>query len=218
MGNAIAGEKALQPNDAAAIRRPDQHRAADAALDQADPAQDQSAHDALAEIGLRHQERAQPIRRNQQRFDLALGVAVDQRDAARELADLADELPRPLIDHRGDVAEAIALGDRNMARQHHEQAGAGLAGFEQAFAIAEMARLAEPAHPRDLLRRQAREGLLETGKGPRRRDAAIGVCRHGGHGHLHPKSEQGSKHRPPAEPGHSPGFSPLPSFREANSP
>ena len=55
------------------------------------------------------------LRRNQQRLDLALGMAVDQRDAARELADFGEKLTRPLIDHRRDMAEAIALGDRDMA-------------------------------------------------------------------------------------------------------
>jgi len=52
---AVAGEKSLQANDAARVRGADQHRAADPALDQADPAQDQRAHDALAEIGFRDQ-------------------------------------------------------------------------------------------------------------------------------------------------------------------
>ncbi len=75
--------------------RADQHRAADAALDQADPAQDQRAHDALAELGLGDQQRAQFLRRDQQRLDVALGMAVDQRDAAGELADLGQKLPGP---------------------------------------------------------------------------------------------------------------------------
>ncbi len=58
MRKAVAGEKSLQANDAAGIRGADQHRAADAALDQAHPAQDQRAHDALAEIGFGDQQRA----------------------------------------------------------------------------------------------------------------------------------------------------------------
>ena len=59
---AVTGEKPLQPDDTARSRRPDQHRAADAALDQADPAQDQRAHDALAEIGFGDQQRPQLLR------------------------------------------------------------------------------------------------------------------------------------------------------------
>jgi hypothetical protein len=112
-------------------------RAADAALDQADPAQDQRAHDALAEIGFRDQQRAQFVGGNQQRFDIALGVAVDQRDAAGELADLGQELTRALIDHRRDMAKAVALGDRDFARQYHEHAGPRLAGLEQRCAVLE---------------------------------------------------------------------------------
>ena len=133
---AVAGEKSLQADHAARIRRADQHRAAGAALDQADPAQDQRAHDALAEIGFRDQQRAQSLRRNQQRFDVAFGMAIDQRDAAGELADLGEKLTRPLIDHRRDMAEAVALGDGDMAGQHDEHAGSGLAGLEQLFAVA----------------------------------------------------------------------------------
>ena len=75
------------------------------------------------------------LRRNQQRLDVAFGMAVDQRDAAGELADLGQKLPRPLIDDRRDMAEPVALGDRDMARQHHEHAGPGLAGLEQHFAV-----------------------------------------------------------------------------------
>ena len=86
----------MSPSEAGA----DQHRAAGAALDQADPAQDQRAHDALAEFGFGDQQRAQLIRRDQQRLDIALGMAVDQREAAGKLADLGEKLPRPLIDDR----------------------------------------------------------------------------------------------------------------------
>src|SRR2546429_1224190 len=38
MRKAVAGEKSLQTDDTGRVRRPDQHGAADAALDQADPA------------------------------------------------------------------------------------------------------------------------------------------------------------------------------------
>ena len=115
VGLAVAGEETLQPHHVAERVGADQHRAADAALDQADPAQDQRAHDALAELGLGDQQRAQLLRRDQQRLDIALGVAVDQRGAAGQLADLGQELARPLVDDRRDVAEPVALGDRDMA-------------------------------------------------------------------------------------------------------
>ena len=86
----------MSPSDAGPIST----RPPVAALDQIDPAQDQRAHDALAEFGLGDQQRAQLIRRNQQRLDVALGMAVDQREAAGKLADLGEKLPRPLVDDR----------------------------------------------------------------------------------------------------------------------
>src|SRR5580692_4391696 len=106
MRNTVAGEKPLQAHDAARMRRADQHRSSGTTLDQADAAKDQRAHDALAEIRFGDQQRPQSLRRDQQRFDVALGVAVDQRNAARELADFSEKLTRPLIDDRRDAAEA----------------------------------------------------------------------------------------------------------------
>ena len=173
MRKTVAGEKPLQANDAARIRRSDQHRTANAALDQAHPAKDKSTHDALAEIGFGDQQRAQSLRRNQKRFDVALGAAIDQCDAARELTDFGEKLTRPLIDYRCDMTEAIALADRDMAGQNDEHARSGLAGLEQFFAILVIAHLAEPAHARDLLRRQRRECLLKTRKHGRQRSAPI---------------------------------------------
>ena len=101
-------------------------------------------------------------------------MAVDQCDAARELADFGEELARSLVDHRRDVSEAIALGDRDMAREHDEHARSGLAGFEQHFAVPVSSDVAEPAHPRDFLRRQRGKGLFVTREcgGARRADIA----------------------------------------------
>ena len=181
---AVAGEKSLQANHAARIRGSDQHRAAGAAPDQADPAKDQGAHDALAEIGFRHQQRAQPLRRNQQRFDVAFGMAIDQRDAAGELADFGQKLTWPLIDDRRDVAEAVALGNRDMAGQQDEHSRSRFAGLEQPFAVLVMAQFAESAHARDLVRGQCREGLLMARKRRCCRGALFclalrrGLCRH----------------------------------------
>ena len=91
-------------------------------------------------------------------------MAVDQREAAGKLADLGQELSRTLIDDGRDMTKAVALGDRDRTRQHHEHAGADFAGFEQGVAVLIGSGLAEPAHPLDFLRRQRREGLLVTRK------------------------------------------------------
>ncbi|MGY3288067.1 hypothetical protein ACVWWP_001134 [Bradyrhizobium sp. LM3.6] len=90
------------------------------------------------------------LRRQQQRLDIAFGAAVDQRRPARELAELGQELPRPLVDQRGDVTKAVALGDGDVALQHDEHARPGLAGLEQEFPIGIEADLAELPDTLDL--------------------------------------------------------------------
>ena len=67
--------------------------------DQVDAAQDEGARDALAELGLGDQQRAEPSGGIEQHLDLALGVAVDQRRLARQRVRLGEELPGPLLDH-----------------------------------------------------------------------------------------------------------------------
>ena len=222
---AVARQEILQPRHVAERRRADQHHTAGPALDQIDPAQDQRAHDALAEFGLRDQQRAQLIRRNQQRFDVALGMAVDQREAAGKLADLSEKLPRPLVDDRGDMAKAVALGDRDGAGQHHEHAGTDLAGFEQGVAVPVGAKLPETAHPLDFGIRERRKGLLMA----RKRDGSCADRRIGRDvcTHLSPPTKETEPCRgramPPGERiGDFPlrywlGFSPLAVSREASA-
>src|SRR5437879_9543056 len=218
MRKAVAGQKALQANDAGRVRRSDQHRAADAGLDQAYPAKDQRAHDALAEIGFGDQQRAQLLRRNQERFDVALGMAIDQRGAAGELADFGQKLTGSLVDHRRDVTEAVALADRDMTGQDDEHSRTRLAGFEQSFAVLVASHFAEAAHPRNLLRRQRRERLLEARKPGRQRCSGIGfISSRAVHTHLRLASSKASKNLPRVEPGYLPGFFPPTSYGETSS-
>lgn len=103
---------------------------------------------------------AQPLRRQQQRLDVALGAAIDQRRPAGELAEFGQELPRPLLDQRRDMTEPVALGDGDMALQHDEHARSGLAGLEQQLAMRIGADFAEMLHARDFGCCQRRKGLL----------------------------------------------------------
>ena len=74
----VAGQEAFETKNIAVIGAADDDRAAGAGLEQADPAQDQGAHDALAELGLFDQQIAQPARRNDDRLDRFRGNGVDQ--------------------------------------------------------------------------------------------------------------------------------------------
>ena len=131
---AVAGEEALQPQHVGAAGVSDDDRAARAALQQPDAAQDQRAHDALAELGLLHHQVAQPLRADDQRLDRLERLGIDQRGAGRELRQLADELARPVRDDGLAPAEPAILGDLDLARQDDDQAGRDLAGPDDVLA------------------------------------------------------------------------------------
>src|SRR5262249_18036084 len=116
---------------------------------------------------------AQSVGWDEQRFDVALGMPIDERDAAGQMSDLGEELSWPLIDHRRHMAQTIALRDGDMAGQHDEHAGSGLPGLEQPFAILKRADFAEMTHPLDFLRCQRGEGLLVALKCARRATTSV---------------------------------------------
>jgi hypothetical protein len=113
-------------------------------------------------------------------LDIALGMAVDQRGAPRQLTDLGKELAWPLVDDRRDTAEAITLGNGHMAGQYDKHARPRLAGLEQRFAVTIVALLAEPANSRDFWRGQCREGLLKAREGAGEAGGAVRLCSHDG--------------------------------------
>jgi hypothetical protein len=134
IGLAIAGEKALQPDDVPGRCGADQHGSARASMDQTHAAQNESAHDALAQICFRHQQGSNSLGRDQQGFYITLCGSIDQRPAIGELTYLGQKLTRTLFDDWRHMTQAVALRDRYAARQHHEHAGPRFAGFKQSFA------------------------------------------------------------------------------------
>ena len=68
---------------------------ASARIEKGDTPEDQGAHDAFAQLGLFHQEIAQPARRNEEGLDRLLGVGIDQGRAARKLCKFAMNEPGP---------------------------------------------------------------------------------------------------------------------------
>ena len=65
---AVAAEKALEPKHVTVAGAPHDHRSARSSLDQAHATQNQGAHDALAELSFRDQQRPQSLRRDCQRL------------------------------------------------------------------------------------------------------------------------------------------------------
>ena len=97
---AVAPQEALQSQHVAAAGASDDDRSAGAALEQSDAAQDQRAHDALAELGLGDEQRAQLLGRNDQRLDRLRSMRVDQCRARRQRGKLAHEAAGRMRDDR----------------------------------------------------------------------------------------------------------------------
>ena len=84
-GMAVAGEKAFEPKHVAVAGVADNHRSARSGLQQADPPQDQGAHNALANLGLGDEHRPHAFRWDDQRCYGLLRARIDQGRAAGEL-------------------------------------------------------------------------------------------------------------------------------------
>ena len=133
---------------------------------QADPAQDQRAHDPLAEVRFGDDQRAQLIGRHEQRLDIVVRVRIHQRGATGERPDLAEELAMAVRDERHDVSQPVALAQRHPAAENDEHPGTGLAGGDEALAARVASRRPEAADARDLGIRQLRKHLMAPGHDP----------------------------------------------------
>ena len=143
--------------------RPDQERTRDAALEQSDAAQDQRAHDALAELGFRDEDVAQSRRWHDQRLDRLRRARVYERRPTGELVQLGDEPAGAMGDDGLLVPERVVLCDRDLAGENDEHAGAHVAGGDQPLARCKAARLGEAPQPFDLGRIELRKHLIEAG-------------------------------------------------------
>ena len=131
---AVAREKILQAHHVWVQRGPDQNRAAGAILDQGDPAQDERAHDLLAEFGFGDDDAAQTLGGNKKRLDIGRCARIDKGRAAGQLSDFGKELAWSFFDDRHHMAQTIPRADGNGTSDEHEHAGARLTSHEQEIA------------------------------------------------------------------------------------
>ncbi len=101
---------------------------------QPDAPQDQRAHDALAELGLRDQQRPQLVRWDDQGLDRSLRVGVDQSGPARQLRELAHERAGAMGDDRLAATRLAVLGDVDLASQDDGETKALFADRRQRLA------------------------------------------------------------------------------------
>jgi hypothetical protein len=73
----VARKEALQLEHFRRLRLPDQHRSGRACLDERNASENESADDALAEVSLGDDQRAQLVGRDQQRIDVFVRISVN---------------------------------------------------------------------------------------------------------------------------------------------
>jgi len=172
----VTGEKSLQAQDVGMIGASDDGRPARAGFQQADAAQDQRPHDVLAELGLPHQDIAQPVGGNDERLDRLHGHGIHQRGTGGELCQLASELSRPVRHDGFAPVEPAALRHLHLAGENDDQPGRHLARLHDALASGIGSGLAEAAQAIYLGRRQRGKHLVVPGRDERMRGL--------GHDHL----------------------------------
>ena len=161
----IPGQKALQANQVRVGRRTDEDRAARARLDQADPPEQEGAHDPLADRGLGDQHGPQLVPGDDQHLGVAHGPSVDDPGRTGQHAGLGEEPAGAELDDRPDVAQTISSGDRHGPGNDDEHAGADITRRDERLRGRVGQNRPEPAEPVDLLRAEAREHLIKAGLG-----------------------------------------------------
>jgi hypothetical protein len=159
----IADKESFEPQHVAIVDAADDHGPTGTRLDQPDPAQDQGAHDPLAQFGLFHQKIAQPARRNDECLDGLPGVGIHQTRPIRQLGKLAHERAWTVGHDRLGMSQHSTLRDIDLAREDDEGARCNFAGCNEAFACRIGFALTEPCQPIDLRRLQHREHLIAAG-------------------------------------------------------
>jgi hypothetical protein len=156
---AVAAQKAVEPEHVAVPGAANDHRPR-AGLEQANAPQDEGAHDALPEFRFRHQQRTQPVGRNDHRLHRLQCLGVDQGRPACELREFAHEGAWKMGDDRLAVAHAVSPADGDLAGQNDGQAAADFTDLGQRLPCTVAAELAKPAHALDLRRLERREHLV----------------------------------------------------------
>jgi hypothetical protein len=169
VGIAVAAQEVLEPRHVGRLRLADQHRPARAGFDQRHAPQDQRAGDALAQVGFGDQQGAQLLRRHEQRFDVFVGMPVDQGRAAAQLADFGQEFARPLPHDRHHVPRPSRCVTATTPLSSTNMPGPVSPAVKRRVAARELLHAAEACNARNL-------GVTEDGKGLVKAAAVGAVC------------------------------------------
>src|SRR6516225_4536102 len=140
----IAPKETLEAQNIGMIRAADDYGSAGSDIEQGDTAEDQGAQDMFAELGLFHQQIAQPAGWNEEGLDRLCGVGIDQRWAARKLRKLAHKRARTVRYDELGVSRHSAVSDLDPSCQNHKSAWCDFAGRDDAIAHRIGFELTEP--------------------------------------------------------------------------
>src|SRR5690242_18447822 len=137
----VATEKAFQSQHVAILGPAENDRPAYSGFQDSHATQDQGAHDALAKLGFRNHQRAQPHRRDDECLYWLLRNRVHERWTARQKRQFPQKVSRTVDTDRLAIVELVALGDRDPARKDDHEAWSDLADGPKRFTGSKGARV-----------------------------------------------------------------------------
>jgi hypothetical protein len=162
-GMAVPRQKAFEPKHIAVLRTADNHGPAGPSFQQADPAQDQGAHDALADFSLGHEHRPNALRRDDQGLYGFERMGIDKRGPASKLRQFAHEGTWPVGDDWRAWTWPIVLGYVDRAGKDDDEAVANLANCRESIAASRLGPMpARTAQRRELKMSATTSSIIDT--------------------------------------------------------
>ena len=180
----VARQEALQAEEIGRAAAIDQQRTGAAILDERDAAQDEGAHENLAELGGADHQRADMRGIEGQRgAAVGTGTAGGERAAAGQRTDLAGELAFAEQDDRRLAVQAVAPDDLDATVEHQPDRRIAHAHVVDQFAGREVPRVAVGEAPGGLHLQAAehRKELVEAGLEDAHQSNSTWPARHPGH-------------------------------------
>ncbi|MNM78496.1 hypothetical protein D3C81_904010 [compost metagenome] len=159
VGEAVAPQEVLQREQPPVVRRADQHHAV-AALDHQHAAQDQRAHDGLADVGLADHHRAEFVGAHQHGLHVIDHARIHHGRLVRQLRHVRGELAALGVGVEDALmAQPVAPDDPHLAGQQQEHARAQATGPIEVLTGGKVRQAPEAAHALDVLLGQHGEHL-----------------------------------------------------------
>ena len=156
----VAGEKLLETKRSRRMRRADEDHVAEPLLDESDPAQEERAHEDLAQIGVELHQCPKVLPLDRDHFTWLADAGAEQDPAAREHVEFAGEVSGAQ-DENHACRGTVALDDFHCTGGHDERVSDLVARSEEDLAGGRCPSRAVRGHPVQLCggeRRQHRIG------------------------------------------------------------